>query len=274
MSERAPVSTAETAAHSNARAGYRSPRASRGSATRIRKRRRSATSLEARGSVGEPSCSSAEGMGDDVRAGPVSLGSHGSRQPHDHQHRACSAPQDPLPHNGHDVTSLTRSANRTNPNHAMPLGYVPFEAEAANLFFQLISNRYERASVIVTSNKPFGRWGEVFGDETVAAAMIDRLAHHAEVHSLKAIRIACAAADGNSAASPPRLKKPTEPPQPRATWVTIQSAKVGPSSDAPDSSRRRLNSDPLTAYQKYPLGDLRLNLIPAHILTPPVIGAV
>ncbi|MEU5930203.1 molybdopterin cofactor-binding domain-containing protein [Streptomyces antimycoticus] len=55
------------------------------------------------------------------------------------------------------------------------VGYIPFGSEAANLFFQLISNRYERASVIVTSNKPFGRWGEVFGDETVAAAMIDRL---------------------------------------------------------------------------------------------------
>ncbi|GAA1262406.1 ATP-binding protein [Kitasatospora nipponensis] len=65
------------------------------------------------------------------------------------------------------------------------VGYIPFEAEAANLFFQLVSNRYERASVIVTSNKPFGRWGEVFGDETVAAAMIDRLVHHAEVHSFK-----------------------------------------------------------------------------------------
>lgn len=64
-------------------------------------------------------------------------------------------------------------------------GYIPFEAEAANLFFQLVSSRNERASVIVTSNKPFGRWGEVFGDETVAAAMIDRLVHHAEVHSLK-----------------------------------------------------------------------------------------
>lgn len=45
--------------------------------------------------------------------------------------------------------------------------------------------RYEGASVIVTSNKPFGRWGEVFGDDTVAAAMIDRLVHHAEVISLK-----------------------------------------------------------------------------------------
>jgi DNA replication protein DnaC len=61
----------------------------------------------------------------------------------------------------------------------------PLRAEAANLFFQLVSARYERASVIVTSNKPFGRWGEVFGDATVAAAMIDRLVHHASVVSLK-----------------------------------------------------------------------------------------
>ena len=65
------------------------------------------------------------------------------------------------------------------------VGYIPFEPEAANLFFQLVSNRYERASLIVTSNKPFGRWGEVFGDDVVAAAMIDRLVHHAEVVGLK-----------------------------------------------------------------------------------------
>src|SRR5579863_1934999 len=65
------------------------------------------------------------------------------------------------------------------------VGYIPFEPEAANLFFQLVSARYERASLIVTSNKPFGRWGETFGDEVVAAAMIDRLVHHAEVISLK-----------------------------------------------------------------------------------------
>jgi DNA replication protein DnaC len=65
------------------------------------------------------------------------------------------------------------------------VGYIPFEPEAANLFFQLVSARYERASLIVTSNKPFGRWGEVFGDDVVAAAMIDRLVHHAEVINLK-----------------------------------------------------------------------------------------
>jgi len=65
------------------------------------------------------------------------------------------------------------------------VGYIPFEAEAANLFFQLVSARYERASLMVTSNKPFGRWGEVFGDDVVAAAMIDRLVHHADVVALK-----------------------------------------------------------------------------------------
>jgi DNA replication protein DnaC len=65
------------------------------------------------------------------------------------------------------------------------VGYIPFEADAANLFFQLVSARYERASVIMSSNKAFSRWGETFGDPVVAAAMIDRLVHHAEVVSLK-----------------------------------------------------------------------------------------
>ena len=65
------------------------------------------------------------------------------------------------------------------------VGYIPFEPEAANLFFQLVSSRYERASLVVTSNKKFGRWGEVFGDDVVAAAMIDGLVHHAEVIALK-----------------------------------------------------------------------------------------
>jgi DNA replication protein DnaC len=51
--------------------------------------------------------------------------------------------------------------------------------------FMLISRRYEHASLIVTSNKPFSAWGEIFGDETTAAAMIDRLVHHAEILALK-----------------------------------------------------------------------------------------
>jgi DNA replication protein DnaC len=51
--------------------------------------------------------------------------------------------------------------------------------------FSLVSARYERASLIVTSNKPFSAWGEIFGDEMTAVAMIDRLVHHAEILSLK-----------------------------------------------------------------------------------------
>jgi len=65
------------------------------------------------------------------------------------------------------------------------VGYIPFDPEAANLMFMLVSRRYERASMIVTSNKPFSAWGEIFGDEVVAVAMIDRLIHHAEIVSLK-----------------------------------------------------------------------------------------
>ena len=49
----------------------------------------------------------------------------------------------------------------------------------------LVSRRYERASMIVTSNKPFSAWGEIFGDDMAATAMVDRLIHHAEILSLK-----------------------------------------------------------------------------------------
>jgi IstB-like ATP binding protein len=49
------------------------------------------------------------------------------------------------------------------------IGYIPFDPEAANLMFSLVSNRYERASMIVTSNKPFCAWGEIFGDDTGAS---------------------------------------------------------------------------------------------------------
>jgi len=65
------------------------------------------------------------------------------------------------------------------------VGYIPFDPEAANLMFALVSSRYERASMIVTSNKPFSAWGEIFGDDAVATAMIDRLIHHADILSLK-----------------------------------------------------------------------------------------
>lgn len=65
------------------------------------------------------------------------------------------------------------------------VGYLPFEQDAANLFFQLVSSRYEHASLVLTSNLPFSAWGGVFGDQAVAAAMIDRIVHHADVLTLK-----------------------------------------------------------------------------------------
>ena len=58
------------------------------------------------------------------------------------------------------------------------LGYLSLTKQTAKLFFQLVSKRYERASVIVTSNKPFEQWGEIFNDEVVASAILDRLLHH------------------------------------------------------------------------------------------------
>lgn len=64
------------------------------------------------------------------------------------------------------------------------VGWIPFGPEFANLFFLLVSSRYERASLIVTSNKPFGPWAEVFGDDT-AAAMIARIVRHADVLALE-----------------------------------------------------------------------------------------
>jgi DNA replication protein DnaC len=51
--------------------------------------------------------------------------------------------------------------------------------------FMLVSRRYERRSLIVTSNKPFSLWGEIFGDDMAATAMVDRLIHHSEILSLK-----------------------------------------------------------------------------------------
>ena len=65
------------------------------------------------------------------------------------------------------------------------VGYIPFDPHAANLMFMLVSRRYERASLIVTCNKPFSAWGEIFGDDVTATAMIDRLVHHAEILALK-----------------------------------------------------------------------------------------
>lgn len=61
------------------------------------------------------------------------------------------------------------------------IGYLPITTGGANLFFQLVNARYEKGSMILTSNRGFAEWGDVFGDPVVATALLDRLLHHAVV---------------------------------------------------------------------------------------------
>ena len=65
------------------------------------------------------------------------------------------------------------------------IGYLPIERLGANLFFQLISRRYERGPMILTSNQSFAAWGEVFGDRVIATAILDRLLHHAATLNIR-----------------------------------------------------------------------------------------
>src|SRR5438132_1226198 len=65
------------------------------------------------------------------------------------------------------------------------LGYLPFEPNAAHLFFQLVSRRYERGSMLITSNRSVSEWGSVFGDPVVATAILDRLLHHSQVVTIR-----------------------------------------------------------------------------------------
>ena len=65
------------------------------------------------------------------------------------------------------------------------IGYIPIDRQGANLFFQLISRRYERGSILLTSNQSLGAWGEVFGDTVIASAILDRLLHHATTVNIK-----------------------------------------------------------------------------------------
>jgi hypothetical protein len=126
------------------------------------------------------------------------------------------------------------------------VGYIPFEAEAANLFFQLVSSRYERASLIVTSNKPFGRWGEVFGDDIVAAAMIDRLVQNAEVISLKGDSYRLK--DRHLGRVPPPPRPTTDHNQPEG--VHSRPSPGGPDSAAVDRNRGAAGSHPPSNPQR------------------------
>ena len=64
------------------------------------------------------------------------------------------------------------------------LGYLPLPAEAASALFQVVSQRYLKTSIVITTNRGVGSWGEILGDTTVAAAMLDRLLHRSVVITL------------------------------------------------------------------------------------------
>ena len=95
------------------------------------------------------------------------------------------------------------------------IGSLPISRTGAMLFFQLMTRRYERASTVLTSNKGFEEWGEVFGDEVMAAALIDRLVHHCHLVTIR----------GNSY----RMRQHTE------LWQALHAAP----DDAPAARRRR-----------------------------------
>jgi DNA replication protein DnaC len=65
------------------------------------------------------------------------------------------------------------------------IGYLPFDELRAHCFFQLISRRYEKASIIFTSNKSYGEWGDIFRDHVIAAAILDRVLHHCTTVNIK-----------------------------------------------------------------------------------------
>ncbi len=65
------------------------------------------------------------------------------------------------------------------------MGYLPMDEMGATIFFQLISARYERGSIILTSNKSYGDWGSIFGDQIIATAILDRLLHHSATMNIR-----------------------------------------------------------------------------------------
>jgi DNA replication protein DnaC len=79
------------------------------------------------------------------------------------------------------LASKLRSYLRPNVLVLDEVGYLPLERDEANLVFQTLSKRYEKGSTLLTSNKSFSEWGQVFGDDVLATAILDRLLHHCEV---------------------------------------------------------------------------------------------
>jgi DNA replication protein DnaC len=102
------------------------------------------------------------------------------------------------------------------------IGYLPISRTGAMLFFQLMTRRYEHASTVLTSNKGFEDWGEIFGDDVMAAALIDRLVHHCHIVTIR----------GNSY----RMRQHTD------LWQALHTSEPEPSA----TRRRRLRQEAAT----------------------------
>ena len=109
-------------------------------------------------------------------------------------HKACSEGHKVVFHRAADLTQTLIQKHREGRGQSVmkkiqradlfvldEVGYVPFEKKGSQLLFQVISRSYEQQSVIVTTNLEFGRWQEMFGDEKLTAALVDRLVHHAHI---------------------------------------------------------------------------------------------
>lgn len=117
----------------------------------------------------------------------LALGHHACMNGYTAYHMSCRDAVDALKR-ADDAGRLKRKLKWLTKPHVLLLdevGYESLSPEQASMLFQLINARYEHGSIVVTSNKTFGKWAELMSDEAVATAMLDRLLHHAHVLSLK-----------------------------------------------------------------------------------------
>lgn len=113
----------------------------------------------------------------------ISLGAHACRMGHRVKYYTVSALVTELleAHDAHALGKLKQSIARADLLILDELGMVPFHQDAANLLFQIINERYERQSTIITTNHPFQNWTQFFGSQQLTAALLDRLTHRCHI---------------------------------------------------------------------------------------------
>ena len=120
------------------------------------------------------------------------------------------------------------------------MGYLPLDDMGATIFFQLVSARYERGSIILTSNKSYGDWGSIFGDPIIATAILDRLLHHSTTINIRGESYRLK--DRRKAGLFPRAEEEADRPAPFPSPQIVQN---GPRRQGSASPRK--NGAPLTA---------------------------